>query len=88
MPIYDSCESSVCQFLQGKYFVYQCTLYIDVVTIGELYCQGGAGVSVTKLRNSSGSSTSSTAADPRASVTVRPMRGPDTAFTPLATYLR
>ena len=66
------------------------SIYIDVtiVTIGELYCQGGAGVSVTKLRNSSGSSTSSTAADPRASVTVRPMRGPDTAFTPLATYLR
>ena len=62
-------------------------LYIDD-TIGELYWQGGAGVSVTKLRNSSGSSTSSTAADPRASVTVRPMRGPDTSFTPLATYLR
>ena len=66
------------------------SIYIDVtiVTIGELCCQGGAGVSVTKLRNSSGSSTSSTAADPRASVTVRPVRGPDTAFTPLATYLR
>merc|ERR1719400_1363532 len=46
-----------------------------------------ASVSVTKLRNASGSSNSSGPGSRVSSVTVRPVRSSSASFTPLATYL-